>query len=392
MKKLVRFILVVFVCGVIALPASYVLADEITDKTAKSSIVDADTNADVTELKTNDLDITLDEANYKSYFISIPYGQSIVVPITLNEEGRLNYRYDFENEYIDQKSYYCEVYTDAACTKKANYYNYDTYSGELNVSIAGIYYVKFSVIDTTAQPNAINYIKFSSFYINSRNETLTNGKQVVSAFLGYDKKIYYKVIVSDSGSISLNMQASTGGNVILCNSKKKEISNLCRTEDNNHTFVFAVSKGTYYLKVTTSSNYAYVMQTFKEIEDKSAPSKQKAKTLEVGGDKLKSLALSTEKSGKADWFKFKNDKKRKIIVDVIGMVSCGGLKIDFYDTKGTKWESRYFYPIDNANGGVSTIYYILDGTEKLPKGTYYIRISKISTKTNAIYRVGVRNK
>lgn len=392
MKKLVKILLIVFVFAVIALPVRKVLADETTDTTAKESIKDADTNCDVTEFETNDLDITLDKANYISYFISIPSGKSLVVPMTLNEEGRLYYRYDFTNEYREKKSYYCDIYIDEACTQKADYSNYDTYYGELSVTKSGKYYIKFSVMDITTQPDTYNQFKFSSFYINSRNETLINGKQVVTAFLNEDKPIYYKVKVDESGSISFNMQASTGANVILCNSKKRVISNVCRSVDKDHTFVFAVSKGTYYLKVTTSSSYAYVMQTFKEITDTSGPSKQKARELKVSGDKLKSLSLSTEKSGKADWFKFINDKKRKIIVDVIGTVSCGGLKIDFYDTKGTNWESRYFYPVNNANGGVSTIYYILDGTEKLPKGTYYIRVSKTSAKTNATYRIGVRSK
>lgn len=392
MKKLVRVLLLVFVFAVIVLPVSKVLADETTDTNERESIIDTDTNCDVTKFETNDLDITLDEANYKSYFINIANGKSIVVPITLNEKGRLYYRYEYTNEYQDKKSYYCDIYTDEACTKKADYYNYDIYYGELNATKSGMYYIKFSVVDTTLQPNTFNHFKFSSFYINSHNETLLKEKQVVTAFLSENKPIYYKVTASQSGSISFNMQASYGGKVTLCDSKKKRISNVCKTADKNHTFEFAVSEGTYYLKVTTASSYAYVMQTFKVITDTSGASKQKAKELKVGGDKVKSLSLSTEKSGKADWFTFSNDKKRKIIVDVIGTVTCGGLKIDFYDTKGTNWESRYFYPVNNASGGVSTIYYILDGTEKLPKGTYYIRVSKTSAKTNATYRIGVRSK
>lgn len=392
MKKLVKILMIVFICVVIALPVSKVLANETADPSAKGSIIDADTNYDVTEFETNDLDITLEEANYKSYYIDVPNSQSVVVPITLDEKGRLYYIYDFKNEYQNQKSYYLDIYTDAACTQMAEYYNYDTYYGELDVTKTGTYYIKFSVIDSTTEQDMFNYFKFSSFFVNSRNETLTSGKQIVTAFLSYDNPIYYKVTVSKPGSISFNMQASYGGNVTLCNSKKKAIANECKSTDTEHTFVFAVSKGTYYLKVTSSSSYAYVMQTTKGITDESGPSKEKAKTIKVNGDEVKALALSTEKSGKADWFKFTNDKKRKTIVDVVGTVACGGLKIDFYDTKGTSWGSRYFYPANNTNGGVSTIYYILDGTEKLPKGTYYIKVSKTSAKTNATYSVGVRSK
>lgn len=392
MKKLVKILMIAFICIVMVLPVSKVLAIETPDPSAKGSIIDADTNYDVTEFETNDLDITLEEANYKSYYIDVPNSQSVVVPITLDEKGRLYYIYDFKNEYQNQKSYYLDIYTDAACTQMAEYYNYDTYYGELDVTKTGTYYIKFSVIDSTTEQDMFNYFKFSSFFVNSRNETLTSGKQIVTAFLSYDKPIYYKVTVSKPGSISFNMQASYGGNVTLCNSKKKAIANEWKSTDTEHTFVFAVSKGTYYLKVTSSSSYAYVMQTTKGITDESGPSKEKAKTIKVNGDEVKALALSTEKSGKADWFKFTNDKKRKTIVDVVGTVACGGLKIDFYDTKGTSWGSRYFYPANNTNGGVSTIYYILDGTEKLPKGTYYIKVSKTSAKTNATYSVGVRSK
>lgn len=392
MKKLIRVLLIVLACVVIALPAGKVLATEMTDTTVNGSIIDTDTNYEVTEFETNELDITLEEPNYKSYYVDVPNGQSVVVPITLDEKGRLYYIYDFKNEYQDQKSYYLDVYTDAACTQMADYYNYDTYYGELNVTKTGTYYIKFSVMDSTVQQDTFNYFKFSSFYVNSRNETLTSGKQVVTAFLSYDKPIYYKVTVSKPGSISFNMQSSNGGNVILCNSKKKAIASECKSTDTDHTFVFAVSKGTYYLKVTSPSYFAYVMQTFKGIMDKSGPSKEKAKTLKVDGAIVNALALSTEKSGKADWFKFTNDKKRKTIVDVVGMVSCGGLKIDFYDTKGTSWGSRYFYPANNVDGGVSTIYYVMDGTKKLPEGTYYIKVSKTSAKTNATYSVGVRSK
>lgn len=392
MKKLVKILMIAFICIVMVLPVSKVLAIETPDPSVKGSIIDADTNYDVTEFETNDLDITLEEANYKSYYIDVPNSQSVVVPITLDEKGRLYYIYDFKNEYQNQKSYYLDIYTDAACTQMAEYYNYDTYYGELDVTKTGTYYIKFSVIDSTTEQDMFNYFKFSSFFVNSRNETLTSGKQIVTAFLSYDKPIYYKVTVSKPGSISFNMQASYGGNVTLCNSKKKAIANECKSTDTEHTFVFAVSKGTYYLKVTSSSSYAYVMQTTKGITDESGPSKEKAKTIKVNGDEVKALALSTEKSGKADWFKFTNDKKRKTIVDVVGTVACGGLKIDFYDTKGTSWGSRYFYPANNTNGGVSTIYYILDGTEKLPKGTYYIKVSKTSAKTNATYSVGVRSK
>lgn len=392
MKRIVKVLMIVFACVVIALPVSKVFASETTDPASKGSIIDADTNYDVTEFETNDLDITLEEANYKSYYIDVPNSQSVVVPITLDEKGRLYYIYDFKNEGQNQKSYYIDVYTDAACTKMAEYYNYDTYYGELDVTKTGTFYIKFSVIDSTLQPDTFNYFKFSSFFVNSRNETLSSGKQVVTVFLSYDKPVYYKVTVSKPGSISFNMQSAYGGNVTLCNSKKKAISNESKSTDKEHTFVYAVSKGTYYIKVTSSSSYAYVMQTTKGVTDKSGPSKEKARTLNVDGSKVKALALSTEKSGKADWFKFTNDKKKKTIVDVTGTVACGGLKIDFYDTKGTSWGSRYFYPANNVNGGVSTIYYVLDGTEKLPKGTYYIKISKTSAKTNATYSVGVRSK
>ncbi|MDO4554736.1 MAG: hypothetical protein Q4B70_06300, partial [Lachnospiraceae bacterium] len=155
--------------------------------------------------------------------------------------------------------------------------------------------------------------------------------------------------------------------------------------------MFALKKGTYrvYVKMSYQTLYvssAYQPNTYymatvaKYTSDQGGTKKSKATTLKLKKSK-QGIVAQTDAVGssKGDWYKFKLTKKTKVRLYMAGL---GERDIVTVQASG-KINIKYYSNLSKLANLKSTT---------LPKGTYYIRVSKTSTDGSFYYKIGLNKK
>lgn len=215
-------------------------------------------------------------------------------------------------------------------------------------------------------------------YINGADRTLTSGKQIAVGQKKYNDQInYFKFKATQTGYITAMADSDSGyAKVVLCNSKKKAYSGSTYAK---YIPAYGVTKGkTYYIKVTNSGDskgyYCFRIDN-KKISEKSG--KTKSKAVNVKKNKTVNGTIQAG-SSKADWYKIKLTKKQKLNVYISGRTN-NTLKIKLYAGKNSR-----SYSLNNSYDGKGFSYKIYT-YNKLPKGTYYVQISRGNSKSSGVY-------
>ncbi|BCN32852.1 hypothetical protein [Anaeromicropila herbilytica] len=370
--------------------------------TATAPVVkDAETGATVDKMNTAVLTTGSDQdfKNIKGYTVDVQPDLTntlgitkTVVPIQISKKGILSIYYTLGNNAT--ATYDIELFSDAACTKTVYHINKeDADNGkyvDFIVKKSGTYYVQFQVTDSTSDGITPYQLGFLSQLYNGSDRTLKNKTWAISGNTDSSAYVYYKVTASKAGSITVNAESEYGNNVYLCNSSKKAISDRCYVSKSSaYKAVFAVKKGTYYIKFQPSDTFYRVKSTFKAISDKSGSSMKKAKRLKLGAKAVNATVLASDKKGKADWYKFSTSKRKKVNVIIEGTASSGKIKVEFYLSNGKKFND---YTELQGTDEVASFspYYGTYGVESLPKGTYYVKVTKTSTKTSGSYHIRIK--
>lgn len=206
--------------------------------------------------------------------------------------------------------------------------------------------------------------------------------------------VYHRLVVNKSGvlqiagaSISEYSGSRWGLNVILCNSNKKslESGSYGQYVSTDNIAFYGVKRGVYYIKVSGEKLYT-LAASFSPMADKGGASKKKATTIKHKKT-ITGVMPAGEKAKKADWFKIKVTKKKKLCFTINNM---GNGTFDFYiyGPKLPKGGSRG--SVSAANKGT---FYIVNGFTRKPikvsKGTYYIKVvrSSYSKKASGGYSI-----
>lgn len=353
-------------------------------KAAGGYVVDLKTNQQVTEL-TPHIITTADEDDYlnsSAYEVSISATEKqIVMPIKVDKKGIVQYAYYDANG--SSSSFSVSFYTDVACTSKLDYSNYN---GTVKIPKAGTYYVNIYAYSTATVTGDSIKVSFLCNMVSGEDSQLKNKEWKVSAIIDSDNPIYYKVVVNNTGFIKLDIDTESSFYLTLCSSNKKALSDEIYIYSTDNKAAFAVPKGTYYLKCSTSysSNVFAIRSTSYSVKDASGSSKSKAAALKIGTEK-KGLLLPGDKTSKNDWFKFTLTKATKVNLVVNGNVSSGKIRFEITSSSLRGSASGYL----NKVGDSYTTQLKTYTTETLPKGTYYIRFYKDSSKTSGDYSVKI---
>ena len=161
----------------------------------------------------------------------------------------------------------------------------------------------------------------------------------------------------------------------------------------NQTRIYALKKGTYqvyvklnYATVNTIEGYQpnqyQVATILKYASDQGGTKKSKATTLKLKKSKQGIIAQTDPAGGynssKGDWYKFKLTKKTKVRLYLTGY---GQARPYLYTSGKISYKYR-----NNLNKFVQ-----LKSTT-LPKGTYYIRLSKLTKDGSFFYKIGLNKK
>jgi hypothetical protein len=377
MKKKLSLIFGILLMTLLLIPNAKVLAEGVAE--------DLNTGEAVEELTTIVVKTGEDKESEKKQVYSIlvaPEEDSnraeAVFPMTFNQKGILY----CAAAYVDSNpaSTYGDltIYSDEECTKSINY---STYSNTAIIPSKGTYYFKFTATDYNEEkPVDGYYFSFASRFIGGADRTLTNKTWTMAGNTDTSKPIYYKVTTAKTGSLTIDIESEYSTRITLLNSKKKAISDEAYVYTSDAKACFAVPKGTYYLKVSGSSDLYRIKSTFKAVTDSSGTTKAKAKKL-TAGKAVNGLVTPGEKAGKVDWYKVSLSKSQTVDITFTGNVSSGEITLEFYGNGISGSITKY---INSVNSDKSFSAQTYDST-KLPKGTYYIKVTKKTKNTSGAY-------
>lgn len=193
------------------------------------------------------------------------------------------------------------------------------------------------------------------------------------ADMSYSDSTYFKIQVKKTGYLKIqgNGYYSDGSVSSMyfkfLNSKKKVLNDSegCSSY-NGYTSHFAVKKGTYYVAVRGTGAYR-LRYSFSAVSEKSGSKQKKAVKIKKGKT-IKGLVLYGESNTKCDWYKIVLTKKQKLTF-TFGARATGYIR--FQIVPASKKVRLY-----NASGYLRDETNTYQTKDKLPKGTYYVKILK----------------
>jgi hypothetical protein len=105
------------------------------------------------------------------------------------------------------------------------------------------------------------------------------------------------------------------------------------------------------------------------------------------GTATKGLILTTDKKGKEDWYKITLTKDQAVELILTGDVS-GDISLTFYDSDNSLFGKLYVNEYTTEDSGVP--YVSTSKSQKLPKGTYYLKVTKDGSSTSGSYSVKMK--
>jgi|GEM_PF-803305 len=324
---------------------------------------------------------------YDIYFS--PYYDEFVMTATIDKTGVLIIY--FMDDGIEKNFRYFEavLYSDEKCTQEVG--NIIMFTGErgatkeINIKKTGKYYIKFNVLrdygseEPVSFPVALMLIPGGTRTVKANTEYL--------AYQNYNTDpVYYKISVKEPSLLTINIDPEKNdigsAKIALLDSKKKAITDeryiSLYGDPIQHYFV--LNKGTYYLKVDTGVGAYLFKYKLTAVSDKSGASKSKATNIKVGGSAVKGYCLVSDKTSKADWYKFSLTSSKTIKIDISSQMD-GDMKVEVYDSKGYMIGSALLY--DDSSSRTINL-------EKLAKGTYYIKVFKSESYSSGYYSIKVK--
>ena len=335
---------------------------------------------------------------------------NIIVPVVTTNAGLVAYDIDFFGDVVTKGSVSVTIYKDAECEKvlnKKKTYQIDTQtkepiSGSVYLEQGQNCYVQISVSNELMTEDKRYRFCLRLQEYSSGNCTLQNKETVYSYQNGKGNSAYYKITVKETGILTINTyfdEFSYGTPMItLCNNKKKAISANCgiqvmnaakvkkKKETPEGRNIFAVSKGTYYLKLSDIKGTYKIQSVFSKITENSGKTKAKAKKLTLGGKVVQGVILSSDKKTVYDWYKFTLEESHRIRIGFQGSTSGKEkIQLEVIPPSSAKFTNKAvlgFSGLEENGSGKS-------GTQ-WPVGTYYLRIKKTTAKGTGTYRLRVK--
>lgn len=217
----------------------------------------------------------------------------------------------------------------------------------------------------------------------TQDVTLQNKEKGVYIYQGrcedYSTTVYHRFEMKKPGYIVVGgtkiiSESMLDLNIQLCDAKKKVVGGPVYVgyEKNTDYAIFGVGKGTHYIKVSGEKDYAlYLLPN--ECGDKGGVSKKKAANIKQK-KKINGILPVGEKAKKADWFKFKIKKAKKVNIS-ISFQGQGYIRAYLYGPsypKGIYMGSQSSLQRVNYN----TINKLTGKKAKIKPGTYYLKIMR----------------
>lgn len=335
---------------------------------------------------------------------------NIIVPVVATSSGLVAYNIQLLGNVVSKGSISITAYEDEDCEEilqKKKAYSMDIGTNE---AVAGSVYLKKGqscylkiTVSKKLQVDEERYrFQLQLQEYNSANRKLKNKTAVYSYQKGKGTSIYYKITVKKTGilTIDTNYDEFSYGTpkITLCNNKKKAISANCDIHIMNSAKVkkkketpigkniFGVSKGTYYVKISGAKGTYKIKSTFSAVTENSGNTKEKAKSLTLGGKQVKGVILTCDKKTDYDWYKFTLEESDKIRIGFQGSTSGGEkLQLEVIPPSTAEFTQKAILGFSGIEGNGSG-----KSGDEWPAGTYYLKINKNTAKGTGIYCLKVK--
>lgn len=348
-----------------------------------------------------------DQAKFNTYNVVMPVDtastdrkSTYVVPIVVTTPGCVNAFIAGVNG--TSSSIYADLFADAALTNQiggsySGWYSGATGAKNIDVDVPGTYYVKFSFYNNGAAATGVSFTFSSQAFNSTMEKSLANGVWDCAYRKSANDVFWYKVVADSTGVIKFEVdgaQTDVNGQLYKLNkttalSEELLIRSSAVFEDYDKAS-FAVKKGTYYVKVSGGSSDLIVAKySFTGKSDASKSSKKKATKIKLGKTK-KGVLLASDSTKKYDWYKFTVTKKKKVTITFSGTISSGEAELEVYEANGDRFGGISIYRTSTTSKASPYVARIGASSGTLPKGTYYIKVSKDSKQTSGNYSVKVK--
>lgn len=279
------------------------------------------------------------------------------------------------------------LYKDQEATQSV--YAFDSRNGatgatkDFEVS-AGVYYLKLSRSDSSTTAK----YELAVGNVNGGAKTLAQNKPVLGFSKTGTKNTYYKVSATGTGrlEIATRFESPTGtGYITLCNSSKAALSKKLYVSGGGGSTHYAVKKGTYYVRVSTSSGLYEINRKMATVATKAGATKAKARALSKGGNSVKAKGLMTinDTTKKVDWYKVKLTKKQNVSFQIAGDCT-GNISMEIIPAKGRLYGTSKVSLSEYRNStGIKS-------SGAWSAGTYYIKVTKGTKAASGYYELYVK--
>lgn len=307
--------------------------------------------------------------------------QEVTVPINVKATGKTLFSVQTENKGQKGKVTY------SFSKDKEGKEVVGTVEAKLSESIAddlymdvtkGTYYLTLK-IKGTLKKDAIFLVQGG--VISTKDRVLTNSNPVLSGTTG--KPIYYKVNVKKQSELQFIFQGTEflETQVVLCDENKKPISKVetIGKDDLICYKTYVVPNGIYYYRVNTKNNCFMIQRETSSYIDRDTASSVKPRVLKNNKMITSYFSLSDKKGSKKYYqYEAKKSNELKGLYIEFDEGSSGAIEVSI-KLPGKGWTTKTLKE--------GEVYKISDKNIR-KKGTYKIRIKKLSDKTTGTCTIG----
>lgn len=306
------------------------------------------------------------------FYIPLEVQDNAVIPVEFKHAGCLIF--DLEASYNDVSlDNHYSLYKEKECKNSIPLLN-----GIASIPKAGTYYFKFPKKYLSQIDDSI--IRAQLALISSENQLLKKGITSISFLSSKSKKFYYQIQVPTASKLYFTTLLQNGGTLVLCDKNKQAITYKKEISEKENQ-VYAVKKGTYYLRITGASGLAACKYSSSSVSIPKNHNKATAHHLKINGSKKTFAAFPKDSEETGFYYNFRNPKKQTLYLNMNTSFTSGKGMVALYDEKNT----MLCYAV--MENGVTQKYCIClnDSSDysikPLPKGNYHLVFWKYTSKS-----------